>query len=149
MLYLPFAQNASMMENLCGQNDLQEAIYHYDSWLSDIILSWYVGEKFSSSKWHLPPKSSGLYSSQAVSFFSKLIIPMEMYLILLYSSLLSLPSTYFNLAQKIVKSEKALSLINTKTIIGHRRKLVNAVNFTCKWILLFTRSKVTGIPYRN
>ena len=74
---------------------------------------------------------------------------MEMYLVLLYSSLLSLPSTYFNLAQKIVKSEKALSLINTKTIIGHRRKLVNAVNFTCKWILLFTRSKVTGIPYRN
>ena len=138
-----------MMENLCGQNDLQEAIYHYDSWPSDIILLWYVSEKFSSSKWHLPPKSSGLYSSQVVSVFSKLIIPMEMYLVLLYSLLLSLSSIYFNLAQKIVQSEKALSLINTKAIIGHRRKLINAVNFTCKWILLFPRSEVTGIPYRN
>ena len=120
------------MENLWGQNDLQEAIYHYDSWPSNIILLWYVGEKFSSSKWHLPPKSSGLYSSQVVSVFSKLIIPMEMYLVLLYSLLLSLSSIYFNLAQKIVQSEKALSLINNNAIIGHRRKNVAKLPSTNK-----------------
>ena len=121
-----------MMENLCGQNDLQEAIYHYDSWPSDIILLWYVGEKFSNSKWHLPPKSSGLYSSQVVSVFSKLIIPMEMRLVLLYSSLLSLPSTYSKLAQKIVHSEEALSLINIKAIIADRRKNVAKLPSTNK-----------------
>ena len=28
-------------------------------------------------------------------------------------------------------------------------KLVNTVNFTCKWILLFLRFDVTGVPYKN
>ena len=48
------------MESLCDQNNLQEIIYHYDSWPSDNILSWYVGGNLSSSRWHLLPKSSGL-----------------------------------------------------------------------------------------
>ena len=62
------------MESLCDQNDLQESIYHYDSWPSDNMLSCYVGENFFCSRWYLPPKSFGLYSSQVVSVFSKLIV---------------------------------------------------------------------------
>lgn len=49
------AQSALTMESLSVQNNLQEAIYHYDFWPWDNILSCYVGENLSSFRWHLHP----------------------------------------------------------------------------------------------
>ena len=49
------AQSTLTMESLSVQNNLQEAIYHYDFWPWDNILSCYVGENLSSFRWHLPP----------------------------------------------------------------------------------------------